>query len=300
MNELLSVTEPLLGGAQYKTISVDGCTFEVFALPYVQLSEPQAGFAFIDSFYTASNAAYFLKKKLASSLEEAGFHVVECRYPYKHLAVAAGLGVSLRNTLIANEVFGTRMALEIVGVRGVFAREISAASLWEHPEQSPVCDSCGACAKVCPQGCFDGGFEPTRCVRHMQEQAFFPDEVSAQAMKNNLWGCDICQRVCRFNRDLPTQEPSTAEKEMFRLENLFAAFSSGKKGCEPYHEMLGSNYLRPSKLLALTLNAMANSPQPQQYEAFARQSINHSDERVRTAAKRLVRRGLEHDAVLNG
>ena len=78
------------------------------------------------------------------------------------------------------------------------------------------------------------------------------------------------------------------EKELFDIDNLYKAFSSGKKGCEPYRDILGGNYLRPAKLTALVLNVMANSNDPKKYENYAKECINHSDIRVRTAAQRLL------------
>ena len=83
--------------------------------------------------------------------------------------------------------------------------------------------------------------------------------------------------------------------QLFDMDNLYAAFSSGKKGCEPYRDILGGNYLRPAKLTALVLNVMANSSDPEKYGKYAEECINHSDIRVQTAAHRLLGKELVAD-----
>ncbi len=276
-------------GAQWKSICVDNVTYTVFALPYAQLELPPDGYAFVDSYYVASNKAYFLRKKLCENLMQAGFETVECALPYKNVAYYSGLGVSLKSTLIANKTFGTRMALEIVCVRGVLAQEVSLSEATKTPAADEICRTCGICEKLCPNGCIsDGSFEVGRCIRSLQESADFTDEQSTKSIGTQLWGCDICQRYCPFNKHLTPREMTKEERTLFNLDNLFRAFSSGKKGCEPYRDILGGNYLRPAKLTALTLNVMANSTDPERYKKYAEESVNHSDVRVRTAAKRLL------------
>ncbi len=277
-------------GAEWAEISVEGNTYLVFALSYNQLEAPPRGYAFIDSYYVVSNRAYFLRKELACLFEAAGFETFQCEHSYKHIAVASGLGFWLRNTLVANKKFGTRMALEIVGIKGTFAREISTQELYK-TEVHENCKSCKICEKLCPQQCLhDCKIDYERCTRHVQENCLLSDEKTAKAAGQSLWGCDICQRFCPFNKGLAERKMTDKEAELFKLERLFEAFCSGKKGCEPYRDILGGNYLRPARLLALTLNVMANSDDPGQYLYCAEKAENHDDERVRTAAKRLIKK----------
>lgn len=275
--------------AQWKSICIDNITYTVFALGYTQLELPSEGYAFVDSYYVASNRAYFLRKELCEKLTAAGFETVTCDLPYKNLAYYSGLGTALRSTLIANELFGTRMALEIVGVHGIFANEVSIEAVLKKPEMAAFCRTCSICEAVCPTGCISAdSFERNRCIRSVQESADLTDKTAAKAMGTQLWGCDICQRCCPFNKHLPTRAMTEREKELYLIDNLYANFSLGKKGCEPYRDILGGNYLRPSKLMALTLNVMANSSDPHKYILCAEKMKSHADERVRTAAERLI------------
>lgn len=273
--------------AQWKAAAIDGSTYIIFALPYVQLQSVPDGYAFVDSYYVASNRAYFLRKRLCGILEKAGYETHVCEHSYKHLAAATGLGVRLRSTLIANELFGTRMALEVIGINGVFADEITVGELYREHPLSEKCKDCKICETLCPQGCIhENTFEYEKCTRHAQDNCFFADERAAKAAGTNLWGCDICQRFCPHNTHLPKRGLTEEEQELFKLENLFNAFSFGKKGCEPYRDILGGNYLRPSRLLALTINVMANSKNPEQYLPYVSKAECHTDERVKIAVER--------------
>lgn len=295
MTDYIEFISKLLSEAEWASVSADGITYTVFALPYTQLDFPPEGYAFVDSYYVASNRAYFLRKELVKKLTDEGFETVECNLPYKSLAYHSGLGVPLRSTLIANKKFGTRMALEIIAVRGVYAKEVTVDDILKKPEMAAFCRTCGICESVCPRGCISAeSFERNKCIRSVQESADLTDKDAAKAMGTQLWGCDICQRCCPFNSHLESREMTEEEKTLFNLDNLYNAFSSGKKGCEPYRDILGGNYLRPAKLTALTLNVMANSTDPEKYRKYAKESLNHNDIRVRTAAQRLTDKTTEN------
>ncbi len=295
MTDYIEFISKLLSEAEWASVSADGITYTVFALPYTQLDFPPEGYAFVDSYYVASNRAYFLRKELVKKLTDEGFETIECNLPYKSLAYHSGLGVPLRSTLIANKKFGTRMALEIIAVRGVYAKEVTVDDILKKPEMAAFCRTCGICESVCPRGCISAeSFERNKCIRSVQESADLTDKDAAKAMGTQLWGCDICQRCCPFNSHLESREMTEEEKTLFNIDNLYNAFSSGKKGCEPYRDILGGNYLRPAKLTALTLNVMANSTDPEKYRKYAGENLNHNDIRVRTAAQRLTDKTTEN------
>lgn len=295
MTDYTEFISSLLGETEWASISADGITYTVFALPYTQLDFPPEGYAFVDSYYVASNRAYFLRKELVKKLTDEGFETVECNLPYKGIAYHSGLGVPLRSTLIANKKFGTRMALEIVAVRGVYAKEVTVDEILKKPDMAAFCRTCGICEAMCPRNCISAdSFERNKCIRSVQESADLSDKTAAEAMGTQLWGCDICQRCCPFNSHLESREMTDSEKELFNLDNLYTAFSSGKKGCEPYRDILGGNYLRPAKLMTLTLNVMSNSKDPKKYAEYAKNCINHNDIRVRTAAQRLTEKITEN------
>ena len=288
MNAFENAVEPLLGETERAYVSVNGRTFLLIAAPYTQMAQPPEGYAFIDRYYVASNHIYFVKKQLVTALQNAGFETLDCPYPYKHLAAAAGFGVPLRSTLIAHPKYGTRFAMEVLGVSGVFAEEIDEAVLKEHPPVHPFCEKCGRCVAACPQKALsESGIEPQKCTRSFQEKCDFPTEESSRNMGANLWGCDLCQRVCPLNAKLPETPMTDEEKALFSFDALLAAFTKGKKGLEPYREILGGNYLRPVKLLSLLFRVIANSDCADRYHGAALPYLDHSDERLSAAAAEL-------------
>ncbi len=288
MSALLKTVEPLLQQTEHAFVSVNGCTFLLLAAPYTQMAQPPEGYAFIDRYYVASNRIYFVKKQLAAALQNAGFETLDCPYPYKHLAAAAGFGVPLRSTLIAHKKYGTRFAMEVLGVRGVYADALDEAVLKEHPPVHPFCERCGKCLAACPQKALSkAGIEPQKCTRSLQEKCEFPTAQSSRNMGANLWGCDLCQRVCPLNAKLPETPMTDEEKALFSFDALLAAFTAGKKGLAPYREILGGNYLRPVKLLSLLFRVIANSEQADRYRGAALPFLAHSDERLSAAASEL-------------
>ncbi len=289
MNRFFQTLEPLLNGMEHKAVSANGGTFLLLAAPYTQMAQPPEGYAFIDRYYVASNRIYFVKKQLVSALQNAGFEPLDCPYPYKYLA-AAGFGAPLRSTLIAHPKYGTRFAMEVIGVKGVYAPEIDEATLRKRPPLHPFCAKCGKCVAACPQKALtETGFAPEQCTRSLQEKCEFPTEASSRSMGAHLWGCDVCQRVCPMNAKLPETPLTEEEKALFSFDALLAAFTAGKKGLEPYRDILGGNYLRPVKLLALLFRVIANSDRAEQYRDAALPYLDHPDERLRTAAESVCR-----------
>ena len=66
-------------------------------------------------------------------------------------------------------------------------------------ENTLSCGDCTICIKACPVGALDNGFDWKTCISgYNQEKRSLTDyEISKNTL---LMGCDICQRVCPFNR----------------------------------------------------------------------------------------------------
>lgn len=66
-------------------------------------------------------------------------------------------------------------------------------------ENTLSCGDCTICIKACPVGALDNGFNWKTCISgYNQEKRSLTDyEISKNTL---LIGCDICQRVCPFNR----------------------------------------------------------------------------------------------------
>ena len=110
-------------------------------------------------------------------------------------AYRAGIGFIGRNGLIIHPRLGSWSFLATI---------ITTAKL---SPDSPIpnrCGSCRACIDACPTGAItaDRIVDSRRCISYhtIENRDEIPKEI-ADTMKGWVFGCDICQEVCPWNRD---------------------------------------------------------------------------------------------------
>ncbi|MDY7011487.1 MAG: tRNA epoxyqueuosine(34) reductase QueG [Planctomycetota bacterium] len=113
------------------------------------------------------------------------------------LAAAAGLGWIGRNGCLIDSRFGSYLLLAEIVVNLPL------------PANGPVknrCGSCRACVDACPTGAIqdDGLVDSRRCVSYLtiEHRGSIPESLQ-RACGQCVFGCDICQEVCPFNRSVP-------------------------------------------------------------------------------------------------
>src|SRR5699024_1823725 len=122
------------------------------------------------------------------------------------VAQRAGLGFIGRNGLLITEEFGSF----------VYLGEIITNIDFEADEEVPFgCGDCMKCIDACPTGALlgDGRINAQVCLSYQtQTKGYMPDEFRKK-MGRVIYGCDICQVVCPYNRGINTQHHEEMEPD---------------------------------------------------------------------------------------
>jgi epoxyqueuosine reductase len=108
-------------------------------------------------------------------------------------AVRAGVGFYGKNTLLITRRFGSWVVLGTL---------VTSAELEPTPPLGLDCGSCRLCVDACPTGALDepGTLDATRCLSYWTQTANDVPEPYRAALGASVYGCDICQDVCPWNR----------------------------------------------------------------------------------------------------
>jgi len=195
--------ERLLDGEARTVVSAALCY-------WVDGPEPQPGEGRLPRYAWRHHYALLRERLEALGRELGGRYRVlvdENQHVDREGAVRAGIGFYGKNTMLITREHGSWVVL------GTLVTDVE---IEPTPSLELDCGRCRLCIDACPTGALDepGVLDSTRCLSYWtQAPAPVPEEYRPE-LGASVYGCDICQDVCPWNRGIEkrrTAEPLPAE-----------------------------------------------------------------------------------------
>ena len=111
-------------------------------------------------------------------------------------AVKSGLGWIGKNSCLINHDHGSWFFLSNI----LIDQELT----YDLPNLKNLCGSCTRCINACPTDAIvkDKVIDSRKCISYLTiENRKYIENDLASKIKNNIFGCDICQEVCPWNKE---------------------------------------------------------------------------------------------------
>lgn len=133
----------------------------------------------------------------------------------RDVAVRCGLGERGKNGSVINPHIGGMFFI------GYMLTDID-YFLWQAEAGEKIdCGDCERCIKACPNGAIkDGSCDYIKCVSYLTQKK---GVLTFEEYKNigiQIYGCDLCQRACPYNRHYERAENDLAYPDIERLLNM--------------------------------------------------------------------------------
>jgi epoxyqueuosine reductase len=209
----------------------------------------------------------------------------------RDFARRAGLGWFGKNTMLLNRRLGSYFFLGALLVDLVLQAD--------PPHTTAHCGTCTACLDACPTDAFrgPGWLDSRRCISYLtiELREAIPEELRP-GIGDWLFGCDVCQEVCPWNRKAPAgHDPAFAARP--ELERIDPAELLGMSE-EEFRDRFRGTALMRTKRRGLLRNAalvLGNTGGPASLPAL-RRALEDPEPLIREAAAWAIARISERVA----
>jgi epoxyqueuosine reductase len=196
----------------------------------------------------------------------------------REFAELAGLGWVGKNTLLLNRRLGSWLLLAALLTSETLA--------YDEPVTAGHCGTCRACIDACPTGAIVEPYrlDARRCISYMTIELREPIPAGQRAaIGQRIFGCDICQDVCPFNRRAPTtDEPAFQPRPDTNPIDLAGLLQMDEAAFRERFRGTPMTRAKRRGLLCQAAYALGNRPEPNAIPALTA-GLQDADPAVREA-----------------
>lgn len=151
----------------------------------------------------------------------------------RDVAVRCGLGVRGKNGSVINSKIGGMFFI------GYMLTDID-YSLWQSKKSEHIdCGNCNKCIDACPNGAINNGVcDYNKCISYITQKKGVLTYEEYKNIGKQIYGCDVCQRVCPYNKGYTIAENETAYPDIEKIlnmtnrefKNIFGITAAGWRG----------------------------------------------------------------------
>jgi epoxyqueuosine reductase len=205
----------------------------------------------------------------------------------------AGVGWIGKNTCIINQKKGSWLFLGVILTSLELAPDFFAANL-------PAPDRCGTCTRcidACPTDAITAPYQldSNRCIAYLtiEKRGSIPEELR-EGIGRHVFGCDICQDVCPWNRKAPATDAIEFQPRPGLVNPALAWLA--EMSADEFRETFRGSPIRRTKRSGLRRNAaiaMGNSGNADFIPVLDRMAEDEEEDESVTESARWAKKQIE-------
>ena len=135
----------------------------------------------------------------------------------REVAKRCGLGHIGKSSNLINEKLGSIFFI------GYMVTNIELKPTIEKYVKKDLCKDCNKCIVACPSNSIlEDGFDYRMCISYLTQKKELESEEEKRLINRQIYGCDICQKVCPYNKDVYADEIDAIDVFYPDIENILS------------------------------------------------------------------------------